>query len=79
MAFWPEVVGGVQEGSLLNGLHFDSTNSTRTDALAVNNLGQIVGQFNESGIGFVLTDMTDFVLLEFFYTTPLPIMLSGMR
>ena len=79
MPFWPEGVEGFQEGSLLNGLHFDSPNSTRTGALAVNNLGQIVEEFNESGIGIVLTDMTGFVLLEFFDTTPLPIMLSGTR
>ena len=79
MPFWPEGVEGVQEGSLLNGLHFDYPNSIRTDALAVNNLKQIVGEFNNSGIGIVLTDVTDFVLLYFLDTTPLPIILSGMR
>jgi len=79
MPSWSEMAGVFQERSLLNGLHFDSPNSTRTGALAVNNLGQIVEEFNDSGIGIVLTDMTDFVLLEFFDTTPLPIMLSGMR
>ena len=54
-------------------------NFIRTGALAVNNIGQIVGEFNNSGIGIVLTDVTDFVLLYFPDTTPLPIMLSGMR
>ena len=68
-----------QERSLLNGWHFDYPNSIRMGALAVNNLGQIVGEFNNSGIGIVLTDMTDFVLLYFLDTTLLPIMLSGMR
>ena len=76
---WPGAVGIFQGRDFLNGSQLDAPNSTRTGALAVNNLGQIVGDFIEPGIGIVFTDMTDFVLLDFFDTTPLPIMLRGMR